>query len=564
MLELISIHQAAQQLNYKDLRPTKVWISQRGIPMFKVGKGFCLLKEDFENAYYFPIISFLKYKQSVASQKQSANEHEISSQTIWTNYAEELSSCTMRASNEPLFLKKDLRVKGLTVFCSHCQRNVTDFCTEGGKLQQCEYGRTHKFKGYSYVPGTKIRKVKIYDTDDPYEAARLHILFDQLVKKGRYEDVGKMINRKETIGKTNPQFIEKAMESYLKVLKGESEYEFSQQAKSPAHIKDTDRTFSYFKEALRKINMNPETTMAGEVNDRVVNVFHNYLVKERGFANNTYNRHMTTMRTLFNHLKKQEIWNGKNPFVEVKKKKVTPEVNIVEVNKLLLMIDSMSPENAIQILGTGEKKNHWHSFLKQTFLLALMTGLRRESLISLKYSDIQENENGIPSVIQSSNLKVNRIKGYEKENEVQQYIPVTPQLRSLLSEQLDYDNNRKSEKFLVAGESTIQRKTLMNILSRSFTHFWKQKYPNEDIQFSDLRKTYISRLTLAVGSNSRILTGHASQDILEKHYIRKQMIAEAISNTEIFPELDVKKLERTNELEQVRENKKEQTKTIER
>lgn len=52
--------------------------------------------------------------------------------------------------------------------------------------------------------------------------------------------------------------------------------------------------------------------------------------------------------------------------------------------------------------------------MKDAFIVALETGLRREEFITLQFSDVMENENGELAFLQVENLKVNRILGIKE------------------------------------------------------------------------------------------------------------------------------------------------------
>jgi hypothetical protein len=49
MLALISIREVMQELRYKDIRSARKFLDRKNIAMKKVGKEYCILKEDFEN-----------------------------------------------------------------------------------------------------------------------------------------------------------------------------------------------------------------------------------------------------------------------------------------------------------------------------------------------------------------------------------------------------------------------------------------------------------------------------------------------------------------------------------
>ena len=184
--------------------------------------------------------------------------------------------------------------------------------------------------------------------------------------------------------------------------------------------------------------------------------------------------------------------------------------------------------------------------------------------INLRFSDISEDEQGKPSVIKSHNLKVNRILGRNEDNKKgMAYIPVTAPLQALLKE-MDYEKHRNSERFLIAPDSNFQRNSLMNVLSRSFSHYWQQTGIAKELNFADLRKTFISELFLVAGTKATMLTGHSNQQVLNEHYISNELLAKEMSKANLFPALNSNGNGRQDELKNIRERQKSKSQTLER
>ena len=45
-------------------------------------------------------------------------------------------------------------------------------------------------------------------------------------------------------------------------------------------------------------------------------------------------------------------------------------------------------DNGVQVLSTGEKKYHYHNWLRDAFELALLSGGRRDEIMLMRFSDI--------------------------------------------------------------------------------------------------------------------------------------------------------------------------------
>jgi hypothetical protein len=58
----------------------------------------------------------------------------------------------------------------------------------------------------------------------------------------------------------------------------------------------------------------------------------------------------------------------------------------------------------------------------------------------------------------------------------------------------------------------------MDLLSRCFAHYIKLA-TDRPLEFGVLRKTFITRLTMAAGPNAKLFTGSSSDVVLKNHYL---------------------------------------------
>lgn len=464
--------------------------------------------------------------------------------------------------DKPLVIPNNKKVKGLTVFCKarECRTNVSDTCPKTGKkILGCPHPDRQVFKSYIYEPNTGIRRTKEFLTRNINEAVQMAVQFEKDVKEGKFQTVSLSMR----ISPTQPsqEMLLVKMAEFADFLRGKVGPAHTRRSRSENHCRDVERSFVLFGKAMKKNKIDPEKLRLNEIDQTKVGFYHSYLIS-KGYAGRTYNRHIANLRGLYNYLVKYGELEIRNPFNMVQKRATHTEILTIETDEFLALMDAIKPEDSVQALSTGEKKYHWHPFLKTAFSLSLMAGIRREQLVKLKYKNIREDKEGRPCLIESANLKVNRIMGEENEdnNKRMIYIPVTESLRNFLIEELEYQNNRGSDKFLIAPDSKLDRMTLMNILSKSFTHFWKKAGINKDLKFSDLRKTYLSRMALVMGDKLRYLTNHSSSEILGKHYINQELFARAASNSaDLFPEIKRAQEQRENEIKQARNQKEIRT-----
>jgi len=457
---------------------------------------------------------------------------------------------------KPLYIPPSKRTTGLKVWCSVCCTDVNETCHKDGiPLKKCKNGQAHSFRVSGYKKGSKERVVMKLKTRNIEDARREAINIMAAIKN---ESEVRVLENKNKTPEAKPILtLMEAMTLYMAHLAGKRGPAHTLKVRTASHVKDIERTMILFAKTIKKNGFNPEKLDISEAIDQdKVGIFHDYLLKTKHYSNRTYNHYMGNMRSLFNYLNKHEGFDIKNPFNSVQKRKAITNIKTIEPEDFKKLLDAISPEMGEQVLNTGEKKHHYHPFLKDAFKLGLLTGLRREELVSMRYCDIQEDENGQAVVIASNNLKRNRIMNADETGDVKLTpVPVTPQLRKLLME-MGYQENKNSDKYILAPESPLERKTLMNIISKSFTHYGKIAGLSSDISFRHLRKTFATKMQIVLGDNSHLVTGHASQKILTDHYVNKSVIARVASDKDIFPEIDLtdddKKIE---EIKNIREIK---------
>ncbi len=146
----------------------------------------------------------------------------------------------------------------------------------------------------------------------------------------------------------------------------------------------------------------------------------------------------------------------------------------------------------------------------------------------------------------------------EETEKKQVIVPVNPKLSELLKKS-EHELHKGTDRFIIAPEIIKNRVTNMkNSISRGFHHFYKQVEPEGNLTFKSLRKTYLTGLQLYMGNSATVLT-HSNQDVVDKHYVDKQKIAEKAKDFVPFADE-----ERQEKLEQVRQSKKQQSKELER
>jgi len=71
-----------------------------------------------------------------------------------------------------------------------------------------------------------------------------------------------------------------------------------------------------------------------------------------------------------------------------------------------------------------------------------------------------------------------------------------------------------------------------------------------------LRKTHISQLSVYLGGNAKSVTQHSSNQVIDKYYLDKKILAKAAQGFEIFPD----EAKCKNELHEIRTESKRKNK----
>lgn len=472
--------------------------------------------------------------------------------------------------DKPLFIQESKRWKGLYVYCYLCKTNMLDICKKTGKsLKQCPNGDRHVFKSYVFVPGSKNqRRTKILNTRDVDEAIKMAIEFEKEVKgklsNNKIKDEEKLnINKetsievqkekneeaKENSNSTKPILLIHCLARYYSFLRNEGVPKFRQRIRTESHLNDIERAFKHLVICLKKNGYDVNKFTIEQINDNVIGKIFEYL-EELGFAGRTHNKYINFYSSLINWYNEEFELNIKNRFANIPREIVNHNPESISQSEFIALLEHIKPENGVKNYDKGVKthRNIYRSWLKNGIKLGLLTGRRREELISMKWSNIKEKD-GI-KYIQLEDLKVNRIQyRIKEENKKMIFVPITNELKELLNE-LGYENYKNTDKYILEPELLNKRNRVMcDVLSRGFSHFYNQLNTGRNLTFKCLRKTYITNLQIFMGNgNVKVITGHSDNQVIEEHYIDKKEIAKASKNFSVFS----KGNNRENELNEIR------------
>lgn len=240
-----------------------------------------------------------------------------------------------------------------------------------------------------------------------------------------------------------------------------------------------------------------------------------YTWAEKHYKEKTFNKCLNEVKSFFKFIIDVEKIEMKNPFEVYVSKKVAKS-NIYTLDKsefddILEAVDNANP--IVKLGGKGEKKNMYRSYLVDGFKLSLLTGGRREEVVDLRWSNIFSSVKDV-KFFKIRNIKVESLT----DEDYWKYIPINTDLMNLLLE-LGYDDKKQTDDFILFPEREILSKTIMNDLSKGFTHYKNMANINKKVSFKNLRKTYLSWVNAVMNKDTGILSSHSTHEILERYYI---------------------------------------------
>jgi integrase len=432
-------------------------------------------------------------------------------------------------------LLKKTKVKGIFIFCMKCKKRITNNCGNSGKrISSCKDIDKHKYKLRVCIPGNESAvKTKVFETRDPNQ-----VVLDAYAYRAELESCNympKIIESKTMVPKT----LLEAMAFYIAYLNNDTPHQQEHKQRTTDHIKMVERYFIFFGDYLKTNNIDASILPFEQLDRTVVGKMKSFLLETKEYAPRTYNKYVQTMRIFTNRVIEEYDLMMKNPFNGFKPLQVAKNISTISKEEFDDLLKLITPENGIYSYverKTQKKytKQLFKPWLKDAFLLALLTGRRREALVQMKFNGIIENSEGEPLTIKVEDFKVNKSKNLTKKEEVKYiYIPVIAPLKKLLIE-LGYEENKGKDMYILAPYEKMQRDSMKDLISKAFTHYFNQLGTGKKVELYDLRKTYISHLYATYGEKARIITKHSGIDVMFNHYIDQEVIAQVASDFEFF------------------------------
>jgi integrase len=417
---------------------------------------------------------------------------------------------------------------GIKIKCLKCAFLVKDICKLNKKgIGSCEHKEKHRYIFLVHVPGTKKTRLTRLAKSENFNDVLLELLgFKEELKNQGYHKAEVKIKTVETT-------LAVLMKEYLNYISGNGSHAHLNKKLDSGHVGTYKMVFLRFCEAIKKKGFNPEIFDVKNLNDDIVEIFH-FHVEAMKLSKTTYSKHFVLMKAFINWVIKKKDIKIVNPFEHVTLHFAKREKNPITKAEFEKLINVITPINGVMNESSGKKRNRFHPWLATAIKLGLETGLRREEIVQLSWNNIRElhHEETTCFIIDVNNLKNNRRMFGKDTGIYTKPIPVTAGLFSLLME-LGYEGKKGSSGFIIEREAGLEVKYMLDEMSRGFAHFIKL-VTDRKIEFKDLRKTYITALSMRLGKNTKLFTGHGDDQVIKDSYIAEELIAANLTNFSVF------------------------------
>ena len=384
---------------------------------------------------------------------------------------------------------------GIKIWCRKCRQHNTG----------CKHYEHQNYRANYIDPITGKHKSKIlvateYD-DAVIEAIKFKKGLEQLPNHITDNIVG------------NDYDLATGIVKYHMRLNGDSEYKHQNKNLTQKYIKETIGFLVQFHDSVRE-NRKIGWIKPSQINRYDISYFYEKM-KEK-YSPKSVNNIIQANTTFFNFLIEKEDFVIKNYFPECVRlpvpKKPIKTLNKDEFDAILNAVDTYHP---ILVQNNGKKINLYHTWMKDAFRLFLLAGGRREEIIHLRWCDIFTLKNST-KFFMIGNLKANRIQKTAKE--FVKYIPIGADLEKVLTD-MGMEQKKHSNERIIDPTEKYSNNSMMEMITKAFTHYKKGAGIDGEITLKHLRKTYISWTNQVLGTDTGKITSHAGTKILNDHYL---------------------------------------------
>lgn len=402
---------------------------------------------------------------------------------------------------------------GIKIWCRKCRQHNTG----------CKHYEHQNYRANYIDPITGKHKSKILVAKEYDDAVIEAINF----KKGLEEQP----NLTPASIDGNDYDLATGIVKYQMYLNGDSEYQQYNKNLTPKYIRETIGFLVQFHDSVKE-NRKIGWIKPPQINRADVSYFFGKM--KENYSPKSVNNIIQSLTTFFDFLIDKEDIIMKNYFKECASlpvpKKTIKTLNKDEFDAILNAVDTCHP---ILVQKNGKKINLYHTWMKDAFRLFLLAGGRREEIILLRWCDIFTLKNGT-KFFMIGNLKANRIQKTDKE--FVKYIPIGADLEKVLMD-MGMEQKKHSNERIIDPTEKYSNNTMMEKITKAFTHYKKGAGVNGEITLKHLRKTYITWTNQVLGSDTGKITSHAGTKILNDHYIDPTILSaveKAVLDVRIF------------------------------
>lgn len=377
---------------------------------------------------------------------------------------------------------------GLHIVCKKCGRHI--------EVSQDEYnGCNHpidrqKYKAVVGINGA--RKTRDLQTLDYDTAVKKVLEFkEELLNPVKLTIAPKVLEVKT-------ELLTECIKMYADWLENVDVPIHKQVIRSNGYIKSTIRYVLNFTDFLQVNKVNLNTFKIYDLTDDIVGKYYEYL-EPLCKSTSTYNHNTKALKNFNSYLIDKKGYLIPNYFKDVKLKYENANPISVNDSDFIKLLGAISDVDSVHTFKTGERKNMYRPYTRDAIELVAFTGMRIEESMILKYSDIVLDDDGKIHHLIGTDLKFDRAHNWNNTKEPKKVlIPCTKELEALLI-RLNYKNNLGADKYLIAGDVNIKRKTIADQLSDSFTFFRNKAGISSKITLKNMRKTFLTKLHTKTG-----------------------------------------------------------------
>lgn len=297
--------------------------------------------------------------------------------------------------------------------------------------------------------------------------------------------------------------------------------------RTSGHIKNTLSNLIKFSRFLEDNKFDLNKFKIYDLNDVIIGKYYDYLDLTCRMAT-TYNHNTKSLKSFNNFLINQKGFNIPNFFGKVKLKYESMNPTSIKDDDFKKLLNAISNEDSICIYPNGRRKNEYRTYTRDAIELVAYTGMRIEETMSLKFSDIVLDDGGNIQHLVGTDLKFERAHNWNNTKAPKKVlIPISAELENVLN-RLEYKKYMGTDKYLIADDFNISRKTLATQLSHSFTFFRKKAKLSDDFSIKHLRKTFLTKLHTKTGF-IETLGYQRSAKVTINNYIDKVQVVKEIN-----------------------------------